>query len=593
MARSLKNINYILYTHNFYEWLPFSSTGENLIQISKRLTDEILSFCTHITDQYQIAAACICGDCLLTELSSGAIIEVLLVVRGFQPKMMNYVKVIDDHPVVVLTVDDGAFEMDADKGFLGETLAKGMILPYKPLINSDYLHVQEIKLKKRLILELLENLVLRFPELSTELRIKPEYFVHETLLSRARVFPLMTSGLRLSLQGEKGKENLKNMLSGFTEALKLLEREGDVVFSDSYVRITPKLADASKGRKVRFVNLFKPAQRTLFASVLGIFPNFFKILSQNKDVLRRIQESSEKDVEDKHQLELPEDYVYVPTVSGLVPLSERMDIETFARRIFNAKRSEKVSVEKFGGVLNDIYLVRTTDKSKKKKMIVKSYRDWSSFKWFPLTLWSVGTRTFTVLGRMRLEKELAINQLLSSNGFAVPKILYVSPKNHLIFMEYVEGKNLGDVIRECTSPKNSRMQKKCLKTIKCVGEKIAKVHSLNIALGDTKPENILIRRDGEIYLTDFEQASRSGDKVWDVAEFLYYAGHDIPPLTDMRRTESVAEAFIKGYLGAGGNIEVVKKAGTPKYTKVFSVFTFPHIMLAISSLCRRADKMKE
>jgi tRNA A-37 threonylcarbamoyl transferase component Bud32 len=570
-----------------------SFTGENLIQTSKKLTNEILGFCRHIADEYQIEAACICGDCVLAELGSGAIIEVLLVVRGFQPKMMNYVKVIDGHPVIVLTVDDGAFEMDADKGFLGEALAKGMILPYKPLINGDYLHAQEIKLKKRLILELLENLVLGFPELSTELHIRPEYFVHETLLSRARVFPLLTSDLRLSLQGENRKENLQNMLSGFIEALKLLEKDGNVAFSDDYVRITRKLADSSKGRKVRFVNLFRPAQRTLFTSLLGVFPNFLKILSQNRDILQRIQESSEKNAEDKRQLELPEDYVYVPTTSGLVPLSDRMDIETFARKVLKVKKDAKVTVEKFGGVLNDVYLVKTMNKSKEEKVVVKSYRDWSNFKWFPLTLWSVGTRTFTVLGRSRLEKEFAINQLLSSNGFAVPKILHVSPNNRLIFMEYVGGRNLGDVIRESANPKKDSRRKKNLKTIKGAGEKFAKVHALNIALGDTKPENIMINKNDEIYLTDFEQASRGGDKVWDVAEFLYYAGHDIPPLTDMRKTESIAEAFIKGYLGAGGNIEVVKKAGTPKYTKVFSVFTFPHIMLAISSLCRRADKMKE
>ncbi len=563
-----------------------------MIQISKRLVNEILAFCRHIADQYQITAACICGDCALTQLGSGAIIEVLLVVRGFQPKLMNYVTVIDDHPVVVLTVDDGAFEMDADKGFLGEVLAKGMILPYKPLVNGDYLHVQEIKLKKRLILELLENLVLGFPELSTELRIKPEYFVHETLLSRARVFPPMTSDLRLSLQKENRKENVENMLRGFMEALTLLERDGNVVFSNGYVRITRKLADVSKRRKVRFVNLFKPAQRTLFASLLGIFPNLLKILSQNRDILQRIQESSEKSAEGKHQLELPEDYVYVPTADGLVPLSDRMDIETFARKVLKARKDAKVSVEKFGGVLNDVYLVKTMNKSKEEKVVVKSFRDWSNFKWFPLTLWSVGTRTFTVLGRSRLEKEFAINQLLRSRGFAVPKILHVSPNNRLIFMEYVEGENLGDIIRESVNSKIDGKQRKDLKTIKRVGKIFAEVHALDVALGDTKPENVMIGKSGEIYLTDFEQASRGGDKVWDVAEFLYYAGHDIPPLAEMRKTQSVAEAFIKGYLEAGGDIEVVKKAGTPKYTKVFSVFTFPHIMLAISSLCRRADKMK-
>jgi len=111
--------------------------------------------------------------------------QVLLVIRGFQPRLMNYLKVFDERNIIVLAVDKGVFEMDVDRGFLGEALAGGLIFPYTPLVNEVYLHVQEVKLKKRLILELLENLILDFPELSYEIHIKPEYFMYETMLVRA------------------------------------------------------------------------------------------------------------------------------------------------------------------------------------------------------------------------------------------------------------------------------------------------------------------------------------------------------------------------------------------------------------------------
>jgi tRNA A-37 threonylcarbamoyl transferase component Bud32 len=229
---------------------------------------------------------------------------------------------------------------------------------------------------------------------------------------------------------------------------------------------------------------------------------------------------------------------------------------------------------------------------REKKAVVKSFRDWSSFKWFPLTLWSLGTRTFAVLGRSRLERECVMNQLLHSKGFAVPKILYVSPSKRLVFMEYVEGKDVASVIRRVATSGVGAEVRKDLKTIRRVGRKFAKVHAMGVALGDTKPENIMIGRKGEIFLMDFEQASRNGDKVWDVAEFLYYAGHDIPPFVDLRVAEQIAEAFIRGYLEAGGAVETVKKAGNPKYTKVFSVFTFPHVMLALSGMCKKADRLR-
>jgi len=37
-------------------------------------------------------------------------------------------------------------------------------------------------------------------------------------------------------------------------------------------------------------------------------------------------------------------------------------------------------------------------------------------------------------------------------------------------------------------------------------------------------------------------------------------------------------------------LEVVRAAGKPKYTKVFSVFVLPHVILTISNICRKAGK---
>jgi len=261
--------------------------------------------------------------------------------------------------------------------------------------------------------------------------------------------------------------------------------------------------------------------------------------------------------------------------------------------LLRVDKDTKIAIEEMGGILNDVFLIKASVRDEEKKVVVKRFRDWSSFKWFPLTLWSVGTRTFAVLGLQRLERECAINQYLNSRGIAVPKLLHVSTDDRLVFMEYVEGEDASKVVKRVAKLKTAVQAKKNLKIIERIGKKFARVHALGIALGDTKPENIIIGKHSEIILTDFEQASRNGDKVWDIAEFLYYAGHDMPPLTETRVAELVAEAFIAGYLEAGGKTEAVRKAGNPKYTKVFSVFTLPHIMLAISNICRRTGKTEE
>jgi tRNA A-37 threonylcarbamoyl transferase component Bud32 len=471
-------------------------------------------------------------------------------------------------------------------------VAGSLLFPYIALANGDYLHFQEVKLKKRLILELLENLVLAFPELSYELHIKPEYFLYETILSRARLFPPMLYDVFNFIRKDVKKKNVESSLQGFLEALKDLEGENIVNFSDGYVKISREFVDKAKSQKVRFTSLFKTAQRALFTSLLGIFPKTLSFLSQNREALFKLQRFSRENSERVHQIEEPQKYLYVPTASGLVPLASKIDVETFARKVLCAGADAKVEVEEVGGVLNDVYLVKALVNGVEKRVVVKSFRDWSSFKWFPLTLWTFGTRTFAVLGLSRLERECAISQLLHSKGFAVPKILHVSHSERLIFMEYIEGESLSKVVKRILGSKNADSVKKDLEVIRRVGGEFAKIHALGIALGDTKPENIIVGKNGEIYILDFEQASRNGDKVWDVAEFLYYSGHYISPFVGVRPTQLIAEAFIEGYLRAGGNIKTVKEAGNPKYTKVFSVFTLPHVMFVISNTCRKAEKLK-
>ena len=93
--------------------------------------------------------------------------------------------------------------------------------------------------------------------------------------------------------------------------------------------------------------------------------------------------------------------------------------------------------------------------------------------------------------------------------------------------------------------------------------------------------------DGTIFLIDFEQGARNGDKAWDIAVFLYYTGHYLQPFHSNVKAESVAKAFIEGYLKGGGNLDDVRKAGEPKYTRVFSIFTQPPIIRAISDVCKR------
>jgi len=504
---------------------------------------------------------------------------------------MTYLDVFENKSFIIFAVDQWVFERDIDRGFLGEALAGGLIFPYIPFVGENYLHVQEVQLKERLIREILENLVLDFPELSYSIHIKPEYFVYEALLTRAKLFPLMMSDLIEFMHENRKGANLNSVLQGYLEALKELKREGIISFSDGFVKISAKFVDSVKNQKIRFVNLFRSAQKALFNSLIGTFPRIFSFLMQNRDLLTRFR-FAENYPQDVCFVEDPQAYLFVPTANGLVSFANRLDLKAFARKALSADEEVDVNVTQIGSVLNETYLITISANGVEQKIVAKRFKDWSSFKWFPLTLWTVGTRTFAVLGHSRLERECAMNQFLHSSGFPVPKLLHINHAERLVLMEYIEGENLEKKIKRIAEAKTADEVKGELDIIRKVGERFAEVHALNVALGDTKPENIIIGKNNQIYLLDFEQATRKGDRTWDIAEFLYYAGHYFSPFSKSSLVEQLAKSFIEGYLKAGGSPEIIKKAGNPKYTKVFSVFTLPHIMLIISNTCKRANEMK-
>ncbi|MEM1589275.1 MAG: lipopolysaccharide kinase InaA family protein [Candidatus Bathyarchaeia archaeon] len=563
---------------------------------SMELDEQILGFCRQIAGSGRISGACICGDAA-TFIEKTKLMEVLLVIDGFKPKLMNYVKFFDGKPAIFYAVDRWVFERDVDSGFLGEALGVHLIFPYKPLVGEKYLKTEEVGLKKRLILEILENLVLDFPELSYEIRIKPEYFMYEAMLSRARLFPPLYYAIHSFLQTETFRGNVERVMQGYMEALKELRAEGILEnLGDGFFKISKDFIENLRSRKIFFKNILRSTQKTLFMTLLGTFPKILRVMSENVAVLSKLQffEGEKWRLEVQREIGDSKAYLFVPTASGLTSLAAKMGIEDFAKKVLNLTGDVSVEVEELGGVLNDVFLVRAVLDCGERKVVVKSFKDWSGFKWFPLTLWTFGTRTFAVLGRSRLERECSINQFLHSKGFAVPRLLGVSHAERLVFMEYLDGESLEKVVKRAfeLAVKGNNIQEE-LEILRKVGEILARVHAFEVALGDTKPENILVGRDGNIYLMDFEQASHGGDKAWDIAELLYFIGHYAPPLASVQVLKAFVKAFLRGYLEAGGDLEAVKAAGKPKYTKVFSLFVFPHVILAISNICRKAEQLRE
>jgi tRNA A-37 threonylcarbamoyl transferase component Bud32 len=550
-----------------------------------------LEFGQRIAGSAQITAVSLFDYCSGGKPSPKGAIQAIFVIQDFPSRLMSYARTIAGRTVVVFAVDQWIFERDIERGFLGEASVGTLVFPYTALSGERYLHTQEVALKKRLILELLENLRLSFPELSLRFKIKPEYFMYEVLLNRVRVFPPLAACTSNFMRDSEHGEKPNPPLTGYVEALAQLEKEGKVRMSQGYVMVPKGQLSETQKSRIWLTNLSRMGPRTLFTPIFEMFPQLLNLFNQNTEIMQKLQSLGrwKRNVNSTRAFVDPQKYVFVPTPQGLVSLAERIDVETFVRdKVLHGEKGD-INVESVGGMLNDVYIIKISSRKEEKRILVKRFKDWSGFKWFPLNLWSLGTPRFAVLAKTRLEKECVISEILQDAGFNVPKMLHVSLAERLVFMEYINGETLANQIKKLANSKTPKPDPETLATFTRVGELIAKIHSLGVALGDTKPENVIINPAGEIYLLDFEQASRNGgDKTWDAAEFLYYSGHYLPPLHSIRKAEAIASAFIVGYLRGGGDVNVIKKASLTKYTRVFSLFTAPAVITAMSRLCQEA-----
>ena len=232
----------------------------------------------------------------------------------------------------------------------------------------------------------------------------------------------------------------------------------------------------------------------------------------------------------------------------------------------------RVSIRHLGSFVNDVFLIDVDGE----KLVAKRYTNWVSLKWLTLNLYGLGSVKFSISGKRRMEAEYAFNYSLSRQGLKVPRILFGDTSSRTIFFAYVPGDGLSNVLVNLARSGEISSREKI--AAYSAGELVAQAHEIETALGDTKPENFIVDRKGDVTLVDLEQARYRGDYSWDVAEFLFYSGHYWLPFNET--LAKYVDSFVEGYLSKNA-ANILHKAGSPKYLRVFSVWTPPNIILQI------------
>jgi len=547
------------------------------LTVAKEVGDKLLSVASEIAQPCTITAACLYGSRIGGYAREDSDYDCLLILENYRDAVRYHYRRLGSINAALLAVDKELFEIDVEKGGLGDFVAGRLLSPYLPIENPQYLEAAELKEKRRVVEEEIEDLVLEYGELARGLEIRPEYFPLSRMKKRAKVYPPIRYSYVNLFRGDLREKNMRTILERYDKAIdvltksKVVRREnGSVVLENEYIDRILSMKTVE-----RVVNVVEQSRRALYSYLTHGTAGIVSIDIVAKELASKIRRELLY-TPPSHELEDPKNCLFLRTSMGPVNLNERTSIYDVASKL---RPDARVAVTPLASVLNEVYLVSAGEE----KLVAKKFTDWHGFKWFTLNLVALGTKIFSVAGKTRLANEYGMNRLLSENEIPVPNIIHVSIPDRMLFEQYIEGKQVVELVKE--SVMSSKLSSQQKNVVRDVGASMARVHSLGVGIGDTKPENFILGADQKVYALDLEQAKKAGDAVWDIAEFLYYSGHY--GVGASGGLHEFVRSFIEGY-SLVGDVNSLRRAGGLNYLKVFSFWTAPPILREISQTLSRA-----
>ena len=506
--------------------------------------------------------------------------DLLIVCERYANGLREHRRIVDGHEFRFLIADRSLIESDVQKGTFGDYFTEQFLYPYRPIINLEYLHKVAVEAKARVAQEEARDLALEHGEMVRGVVALPEFFGLSRMRKLSRVFvPSMSAYLRL-LEPTVRDRNLAVLQAMFREAISLAG-DGELTLDGDYVSLEDSAVDRwLKSRaSEQVVNVFRQSQRALYSYLAK-----GRALYLSPELLARELYSPLKFVLDPEldriEPENPKNHLFLRTSEGLVPFNSQATIEQI---ITEMKLGWPVTISPLAGVLNEVSLIT----AKNQQLVAKRFTDWHNFKWFTLNIVSIGTKLFAVSGKARMRNEYGMNRYLAKRDIKVPEIVYLSVKQRILVERYLAGVSLADFAKQTAN--QVRLVEKQKQVAENLGKTLSRIHRIGVTVGDAKPENFLALNE-EIYTVDLEQAGKRGDKAWDIAELLFYAGHYSTGPVASRGVLEFTEAFVRGYLRNGYAADLKKAAGI-RYSKVFSIWTPAPILFEMSRILNDAKSV--
>lgn len=465
-----------------------------------------------------------------------------------------------DSPVATsaLVVDQEMLEQDAGSSYLGEFVVGRLLNIYEPIMNPELFHSVELEYKKRVIVEALLELSSDYGEFGRHFLVPYDYFLFDKLHRRAAIYPPASYSYVHTYTCDLGEENRKISTSGFEEAALSLQPKGFMHADELGVRLVPEKLRGDAFTRVQ--SLFSVTARGVtqyavhgYAGRVG--PSVFSREALSK--LRRMRENPPpfQPLEQPRTLLRLEEGAVIPDAAFLVKeVARLLEFESYS-----------TTERDIGEPYSTTKVLTFKGAAKVKAVVVKNYTDVRSLKWALLGIWASTANKFSTGPASRMDREYGMTVALRAKGVSVPRILAVAPAERILVKEFVEGPTLSSRINDYLKGESGSTD-----SVADYGWLMSRVHSWGIALGDAKPSNVIISKEG-LCLTDLEQAVHGGDRAWDVAEFLYYTAKLSSKEDAMKK---IATSFLDSYAKEGDGVSIARARG-PRYFGPFRPFLTP------------------
>src|SRR5215204_1160519 len=538
--------------------------------LSKEESNAIGRYLEILSRHRRVIGACLYGSKVAGYGGPDSDIDVIVVVKDYPHTVKYSYSRTEEVKISALIVDYFALQKDAEAGLLGEFVVGRLLHTYESLINHDLFKSIELIYKRRIILEELFDIIRTTNILCTEIKFPLEFVLFSKIKRRSSVYPAALYSYYKIYSGKCAGANLAFALGGFKDALEeimandrglLILKRSATNTEDFVLQIGKKRLVLNKQRERNFTRLKLAKKLQIFSSyVIHAYAGRRVFHYTIREAESKIKRYRSKPICMPEFMASPREY-YWKLDEGLVISGHNrkwLDLVAKSSGLVRYAISKKIRLGDINSRTVCYTLQDTSVLGHSISIVAKKFATLKGAKWAALNFWSfsVGSHfkhSFKVDPLFRLGNEYkALRYLRNEIGLNTPAVLAINFERRILVTSFVEGQSMSQIIKDSLK-KRSTAGIENIFWIRTAGKNVAIIHSTQSALGNIKPNNIIINNVGginsRIFFTDLEQFSfnntgYSSDPIWDIIQFLCWS---LKRTNNIPIAKEIVREFLSGY----------------------------------------------